>query len=1062
MIRFALKSLAGRKLRTALTALAIVLGVAMMSGAYVLTDTIDKAFDAIFVDSYAGTDAVVTGKDAGFSFEGESAQTPPIPEETLERVRAVDGVEIATGSVQDFQTKLLRPDGESIDTGGAPSFAFGIETAPEYDRFNPLNLVEGRWPSGGGEVAVDEGVADDENLELGDRIGVAALGPAQEFEIVGIAKYGDLSSLGGATFAIFDVPTAQELLDKEGQLDSVQVAAAAGTTPEQVRERLQSELGSDFTVRTGVEEADEASSEIATFTTIIRYFLLSFAGIALFVGAFVIFNTLSITVAQRMREFATLRTLGATRRQVLRSVILEALVIGLGASIVGLFGGLGLAVGLNKLFKALNLDLPQTQTVFATRTIVVSLLVGTLVTLIAGLFPAIRATRVPPIAAVREGATMPRGRFARFTPYIAVVIVALAILALGYGTLADDIAIGDRFALLGIGVLALFIGVAMLSSRLVRPLVRVVGIPARRIGGAAGKLAEGNAQRNPGRTAATAAALMIGIALVTFVSVLADGLRVSNSDAIERQIQSDLLVTSQDGYSEFPAAVGDAVEGAEGVETVSNVRQDVAEIDGDGAALTGLDERINQVYDFRWEEGSDEVLTQLGDDGAVLPNNVAEDHDLAVGDSIRVLTPDNERKDFVVRGIYEGSPFYPLLGSASISQEAFDGLYDRPRNRFTLLNVAGDEAAARDERRERARGLPRHPRPDASGVDRQGGPGDPAVPAAALRPARAVGDHQPLRHGEHARVVGLRAHTGAGNAASGGDDAAADATDDPPRERDHGTDRRGARAPARDLPGGARDARPRPVRPPLRGAGRPADRARDRRRHRRAPSGDHAGTTGGEARPASSAPVRVGPAGHSRSTVWMRLPRVCVTAALRRPRAGSGALHFCRSVSASVSSAASASVWMSADEATSSSVPSSARAARPALASISSAILASIVWAAMIRQAVTGSVCPIRCTRSMAWVCSALVQESSARTTLLATCRFRPTPAAVREQIAIAILGSLTNASMLRCRLAGVWSPRTEAYWMPRDSNSSDAASITSMCLAKNTTLPALRASCAA
>ena len=216
MIRFALKSLAGRKLRTVLTALAIVLGVAMMSGAYVLTDTIDKAFDSIFVDSYAGTDAVVTGKDPGFSFEGESAQAPPIPAETLEQVRQIDGVEVATGSVQDFQTKLLRPDGEAIDTGGAPSFAFGIETAPEYDRFNPLNLVEGRWPSGGTEVAVDEGVAGDEDLELGDRIGVAALGPAQQFTIVGIAKYGDLSSIGGATFAIFDVATAQEAAGQGG------------------------------------------------------------------------------------------------------------------------------------------------------------------------------------------------------------------------------------------------------------------------------------------------------------------------------------------------------------------------------------------------------------------------------------------------------------------------------------------------------------------------------------------------------------------------------------------------------------------------------------------------------------------------------------------------------------------------------------------------------------------------------------------------------------------------------------------------------------------------------
>ncbi len=373
VIKVALRGMAGRKLRAILTALAIVLGVAMMSGAYVLTDTIDKAFDTIFVESYAGTDAVVTGKEAGISFEGESAQAPPIPEETLDRVRSVDGVEVAAGSLLDFQTKLLRPDGEAIGTGGAPAFAFGIETDSEYDRFNPLNLVEGRWPSGDGEVVIDEGVAENENLQIGDQIGVAAVGPAEQFQIVGIAKYGDLSSIGGATFAILDVPTAQKLLDKEGQLDSVQVAAEDGVTPEELTRRIQTELGSDVTVRTGVEQADEESGEIATFTKIIRYFLLSFAGIALFVGAFVIFNTLSITVAQRTREFATLRTIGASRRQVLTTVIVEAFVIGLLASVIGLFAGLGLAVGLSELFVALNLDLPKTTTVFATRTVVVSL-----------------------------------------------------------------------------------------------------------------------------------------------------------------------------------------------------------------------------------------------------------------------------------------------------------------------------------------------------------------------------------------------------------------------------------------------------------------------------------------------------------------------------------------------------------------------------------------------------------------------------------------------------------------------------------------------------------------
>ena len=800
MIRVALRGMAGRKLRATLTAVAIVLGVAMMSGAYVLTDTIDKAFDAIFVDSYADTDAIVTGKSSDISFEGETAQAPPIPEETLERVRAVAGVEVATGSVQDFRTKLVREDGEAVGTGGAPSFAFGIETGEEYDRFNPLNLVEGRWPSGGGEVAVDEGTAEDEDLAIGDTIGVAALGAAQEFEIVGIAKYGDLSSIGSATFAIFDIPTAQRLLDKEGQLDSVQAAAAGGLTAAELTRRLDDEFGPEFTVRTGVEQAEEDSGELSTFTNIIRYFLLSFAGIALFVGAFVIFNTLSITVAQRTREFATLRTIGASRRQVLTSVIVEALVIGFTASVIGLFSGLGLAVGLNKLFVALNLDLPQTQTVFATRTIVVSLLVGTLVTLVAGLFPALRATRVPPIAAVREGAELPRGRFARYTTPIAGVIVALAVVALSYAMLVDDLDTANRFILLGVGVLALFVGVAMLSSRLVRPLVTAIGPVAaplmrgleilffpltlafsllgravrgegvsrgRRVAlwaaslgiflvsGLVGvglfmlgsalpaivgtvplalgigaivlaapgligctvalpillvitavrgtrvaepaavesdlstqTLGKENARRNPGRTAATAAALMIGIALVTFVAVLAQGLRVSNSDAIERQIQSDLIVTSQDGYSEFPAAVGDAVEEA-GLGEVSNVRQDTARIAGSGANLTGLDERAQAVYGFTWKEGSDELLGNLGDDGAVLPNNVAEDKDLAVGDTFTIQSTDNRTAKFTVRGIYEGSPFYPLLGSASISQEAFDDLYERPRNRFTLVNVEG-------------------------------------------------------------------------------------------------------------------------------------------------------------------------------------------------------------------------------------------------------------------------------------------------------------------------------------------------------------------------------------
>jgi putative ABC transport system permease protein len=691
MISVALRGLAGRKFRAVLSSLAIVLGVAMVSGAYVLTDTIDKAFDAIFVDSYAGTDAVVSGRDAGISFEGESAEAPPVSESLVETVRGVDGVEVATGTVFDERAKLIRPDGEEIDTGGAPSLGFGIDTAPEYDRFNPLNLLEGRWPTAEGEIVIDVGTAEDEEFSVGDRIGVAAIGRARQFEIVGLARYGDVESLGSATFALFDISTAQRLFGKPAQIDAVQVAAETGVTPDELVRRIERAIPPTATAQTGAEQASDDSGEIATFTSIIRYFLLSFAGIALFVGAFVIFNTLSITVAQRTREFATLRTIGASRRQVLTAVILEALAIGLIASVLGLFLGLGLAVGLNELFIALNLDLPQTETVFALRTVIVSLAVGVLVTLFAGLAPALRATRVPPIAAVREGAELPRSALSRFAPYIAAVTVLIAVVALAYSMLSDDIATGSRFLLMGVGCLALFIGVALLSPRLVKPLARVVGIPARRVGGAAGRLAEGNAQRNPGRTAATAAALMIGVALVTFVAVLAQGIRVSNSDAIERQIGSDYVVTSQDGYSEFVAAAGDAVADAGGTELVTQIRQELGEVAGSGRNVTGLEpETVTQAFNLRWEDGSDEVIADLGAGGAIMPSNFAEDENLVVGDRVSVRSIDNKSRTFVLKGIYEGTPFYPLLGSISISQQAFDSLYERPRNRFTLVNVPGD------------------------------------------------------------------------------------------------------------------------------------------------------------------------------------------------------------------------------------------------------------------------------------------------------------------------------------------------------------------------------------
>jgi putative ABC transport system permease protein len=696
VIRVALRGLAGRKLRTALTAFAIVLGVAMMSGTYVLTDTIDKAFSEIFDDSYAGTDVVVSGKGADISLDGFSSEAPPIDEGLVEEVRGIEGVEAAAGGINDqVNTKIIGSDGKAINTEGSPSIGIGFEAGTEADRFNPLNLLEGGWADTDGEVVVDAGTADRESFAVGDTIQVSTLRPKQDFELVGIAQFGDVSSLGTATFAVFDLETAQELLGREGKVDNISVAGREGTTPEQLIRSIGPVLPEEAQVRSATVEANEDKDDISEFTSFIEYFLLAFAGIALFVGAFVIFNTFSITVAQRTREFATMRTVGASRRQILVSVIVEAFVIGLVSSVIGLFAGLGLAIGLNELFKALELDLPTAETVFATRTVVVSLLVGTTITVVAGLFPAIRATRVPPIAAVREGYVMPKSRFAKYTPFVAVLVIALALALLGYAMFRDDLDTASRLLSIAAGVLLLFIGVAMISSRLVTPIAAVVGLPAKAIGGVAGRLASSNALRNPGRTAATAAALMIGVALVTFVATLANGMKASNREAIEEQVRADYVLTSQDGFTPFVATAGESVADSPDAELVANVRSDLGKVKDKSVYVTGIEpDRILEAYSFEWKDGSDEVARNLAEGEAIVDASFAEDNAVAVGDTISILTPRGETLQVDVKGLYEPPPFYPLLGAVSLTTAAFDEAYERPRNQFTFVNVSGEPTAA--------------------------------------------------------------------------------------------------------------------------------------------------------------------------------------------------------------------------------------------------------------------------------------------------------------------------------------------------------------------------------
>src|SRR5436305_8374132 len=583
MLRVALKGLAGRPVRALLTAIAIILGVAMISGTYVLTDTINNGFNTIFAQSYQNADVVITGKAAFDNANGNTVEPPPMPESLLAKVQQLPDVALAAGSVTTSSLKLIGKDGKVISSGGAPTLGFSV--TPPGQPFSPTKLTEGHWPHGDRQIVIDKATAASNGFGVGDVIGVQAFGPAHHLRITGIAEFPNVS-VGGATFAILDQPAAQQLFNKPGQLDAIRIQSKAGVKEADLVAEVKPLLGPTQEVRSGTEQAKKDQQSAGSFISFLRYALLAFAGISLFVGAFVIANTLSITIAQRMREFATLRTLGASRRQVLWSVVIEAFVIGLLGSVIGLFLGLGLAKRLNVLFVAIGIDLPHGSTVFATRTIVVCLLVGTLVTLFASIRPARRATRVPPIAAVREGSELPPGRFARFAPILSAATLALGVLLLGYGVLAHGLTTVNRLSALGVGVLLLFFGVSANASRLVRPLASVLAWPATRIGGVAGSLARENTMRNPKRTASTASALMIGLALVTFVAILGQGLRSSFESAVNDLFKGNYALTSQDTFTPLTIAAEKAVAKAPGVTAVSGIRAGSARSFGSVEDLT--------------------------------------------------------------------------------------------------------------------------------------------------------------------------------------------------------------------------------------------------------------------------------------------------------------------------------------------------------------------------------------------------------------------------------------------------------------------------------------------
>ena len=682
MSKLVLRGFAQRKVRALLTGIAIVLGVALMAGTYILTDTINSAFAEVFGNAYKNKAVVVTAKET--LGHGSESQTYPITEATLAKVRAVPGVAAAAGGVATRAT-LLTTSGKRISST-APSLVDAVQPA----RFEAFTAVQGHLPNAANEMAIDQATAKREHLKVGQQLVIAGSAQARRYTISGIAKFAGSESFGGASVALLLPAQAQYVAGEPGEYDSINVAASQGIAPDQLAARVRVALPKTLIVRTGAQEAANQTSELEEKLGFLRTFLLVFAYVALVVGAFIIFNTFSITVAQRVREFGLLRTLGASRGQIMRSVVAEGLLLGVAGSVVGLFAGIGLAPALDGLFKAFGADLPDNGTVLETRTVIVSLGVGVVITVLAGFFPAMRATRVPPMAAMREGVQIPprplptrRALVIRFALY-AVVVVALRIV------------VGGGAALLVLIVLA--VRVWRLRVRLQHPgerpprHYRVIPALGRTIGllvswrGITGHLARENSISQPGRTLVTALALTVGLGLVAFISVLAAGTKATIDQAVSRSFAGNLIVQNTSaGQGGIPGAIAPALRAIHGVGAVTAIsftkgrvraldQRDAPVID-ENSPLTAIEPRsFGKMYKVEWEHGSAATLASLGEDGTVVSKKFASAHNLRVGQRLLVATASGHQVTLTVRGIVKEEAiglFSNLTISHSLARSEF-------------------------------------------------------------------------------------------------------------------------------------------------------------------------------------------------------------------------------------------------------------------------------------------------------------------------------------------------------------------------------------------------------
>jgi putative ABC transport system permease protein len=660
MLRLTFANLAAKKFRLLSTAVSILIGVAFLAGSMVLLDTIGRTFDDLIADINDDVDAVVRSVETVDADFGEIRGR--IDGSVLGDVVAVEGVAAAEGTVQGY-AQFVDPAGKAMgDPGqGPPTLGVNWATVPEL---NPMVLVAGNPPWGPAEVVMDRMTATDGPFAVGDSVTILLESGPRQFRVAGIATFGEVDSPLGASTALFDMATAQAVLGEPGRLDAVQVVAADGVSQQELRERLAAVMPAGIEVITGEQLVDESQSDVADALSFFNTFMLIFAVIALFVAAFIIYNTFSILVAQRTRELALLRVLGAKRNQIVAAVIIEAILVGLLASAVGVAAGVIVAIALRQLIESVGIDIPAGGIVMQPATVVIGLAVGIGVTVVSAVVPSLRASHIAPMAAIRTASTGGAEHLGRrlVTGGLALGL-SLAMLLTGLFAV-----VSGRGLLIGLGAAGVFIGVSVLAPVVAVPFGRLVGAPIARFGCVPGELAQENTVRNPRRTATTASALMVGVGLVGAITIFAASAKASIEKIIDDAFLGDLVVDSGSyGFGGLSPELSSRLNELPEIAAASGVRLGFADIAGDSRTIFGVDPAtMGSIVDVGVVQGS---VVDMGPTDIGVYEPFASDRGWQAGDTVEVRFAETGPQQLTVAVLFTKDD---LTGNFFVPNSAFE------------------------------------------------------------------------------------------------------------------------------------------------------------------------------------------------------------------------------------------------------------------------------------------------------------------------------------------------------------------------------------------------------